>query len=254
MIELKRLRKILWLLMTLSAITVAILNSRFLWMDIHGLFHRALDHLENEKFELYLHLFTAPVLLVVGALLFFDRLPQRYPTLHRWGGRSYILTVLVTSIATLELSLNETEGPLTVFGFATLSILWFATAALAWLCAVERRYACHAEWMIRNYALTLTNVTFRAELHLLLWLGADFNVVYEPLRSLQFIPNLLLAEVLISDLILYEPDLAKSDRDRCSPRETGASASAVARRANCRFRCRPDAGACCWRPQVPLSS
>lgn len=217
MVELRRFRKSLWLLMTLSAISVAILNSRFILVDIHTIFHRAIDHLENEKVELYLHLFTAPVLLVGGALLFFDRLPQRFPTVHRWGGRAYILTVLVTSIATLKMSLNETEGPLTVFGFAVLSILWFVTAALAWLRAVQGRYPRHAEWMIRNYALTLTNVTFRAELHLSLWFGADFDLIYEPLRSLQFVPNLLLAELLIQTAFFTSPnwrDLLRSDAYR----------------------------------------
>ena len=183
--------------MTLSALIVAILNSRFLWMDIHGIFHRALDHLGKQDFELYVHLSTAPLLLVGGAALFHGGLRQRFPTAHRLIGRAYIATVLVTSIATLRLSLHETEGPLTVFGFASLSILWFTTAGIAWLRACQGRYSDHASWMIRNYALTLTNVTFRGELHVLLWFGANFDVVYEALRVLQFIPNLLIAELLI---------------------------------------------------------
>lgn len=197
MVPLQSVRKMLWGVMVLSAITVATLNLRFIWADIHGLFHRALDHLGKQDFELYLHLYTAPLLLVGGAVLIHPGLRRRLPSVHRWLGRAYILTVLVTSIATLRLSLNETEGPMTVFGFATLSILWFITAALAWTRAVQGRYSDHSEWMIRNYALTFTNVTFRGELHLLLWLGFDFDVVYEPLRTLQFIPNLLVAEFLI---------------------------------------------------------
>lgn len=183
--------------MVLSAITVAALNLRFIWFDIHGLFHRALDHLGKQDFELYLHLYTAPMLLVGGSVLIHPKLRQRLPAVHRWAGRTYIVTVLVTSIATLRLSLNETEGPMTVFGFATLSILWFITAAFAWLRAAQGRYTDHRDWMIRNYALTFTNVSFRGELHLLLWLGMDFDTIYEPLRTLQFIPNLLVAEFLI---------------------------------------------------------
>ena len=197
MVDLLSFRKFLWLLVMLSAATVAVLNSRFLWQDIHTIFHRAVDHLGKQDFELFLHLYTAPLILVVGALQFSRRLRQTWPQLHRWMGRSYLAAVLVTSIATFRLSLNETEGPMTIFGFATLSTLWFATAACAWTRAVQGRYADHAEWMVRNYALTLTNVTFRGELHALLWLGADFNTVYEPLRTLQFIPNLLVAEFLI---------------------------------------------------------
>ena len=197
MLPLQDVRRLLWGLMTVSAISVAGLNLRFIWSDIHGLFHRALDHLGKQDLELYMHLYTAPIILVAGAILFLPGLRRRVPAVHRWAGRVYIATVLVTSIATLRLSLNETEGPMTVFGFATLSILWFATAALAWSRALQGRYSDHGRWMIRNYALTLTNVTFRGELHALLWLGADFDLLYEPLRVLQFIPNLLFAELLI---------------------------------------------------------
>jgi uncharacterized membrane protein len=224
LVGLRSFRKFLWAIMTLSALVVAILNSRFLWTDIRGVFHRAVDHLGTQDFELYLHLSTAPLLLVTGALLFLGGLRERYPAIHRWVGRIYLATVLVTSIATLRLSLHETEGPMTVFGFATLSVLWFATAAMAWLRAVQGRFADHGEWMIRNYVLTLTNVTFRAELHALLWLGADFTTIYEPLRVLQLFPNLVVAEFLIrknfftssswKQLRIRRQNLQKADEQR----------------------------------------
>ena len=196
-LNLSFLRVAMWWFMMLAAISVAALNYRFLLQGVPQVFHRAVDHLGQQDFELYLHLFTAPIILVVGPLMFIRTLRLRYPTLHRWAGRVYIATILVTAIATLRLSLNETEGPLTVFGFAALSVLWFITASMAWLRAVQGRWDEHRDWMIRNYALTLTNVTFRVQIHLLLWLGASWDLVYEPLRALQFIPNLLLAEVLI---------------------------------------------------------
>ena len=195
--DLDLLRYALWWLMMLAAILVAALNLRFVWQGVPHVFHRAIDHLGHRDFELYLHLYTAPFILIAGPLMFVRSLRVKYPRLHRWAGRVYIAVILVTAIATLRLSLNETEGPLTVFGFATLSVLWFATAAMAWIRAVQGQWEQHRDWMIRNYALTLTNVTFRIQIHLLLWLGAPWELVYEPLRSLQFVPNLLVAELLI---------------------------------------------------------
>lgn len=56
--------------------------------------------------------------------------------------------------------------------------------------------------MVRNYALTFTNVTFRAELHLLLLLGFPLPLVYEPVRILQIIPNLIVAELIIRSRFL----------------------------------------------------
>jgi len=180
-----------------AALAVAALNSRFLWMNIRGLFHRSLDHLGKQDFELYLHLTTAPIILVLGAILIHRTVRTKYTRLHRWGGRLYIGAVLITSIATFRLSLNETEGTMTVIGFAVLSVLWFATALMGLTQALRGKYEAHSKWMIRNYALTLTNVTFRAEFHLLMWMGFDFDTIYEPLRILQMVPNLLIAEILI---------------------------------------------------------
>jgi hypothetical protein len=51
--------------------------------------------------------------------------------------------------------------------------------------------------MVRNYALALANVTFRIDLHGLLWLGMDVSVVYDVTRALQPVQNLIIAEVLI---------------------------------------------------------
>jgi Predicted membrane protein (DUF2306) len=190
-------RRAVWGLMTLAAITVAGLNSRFIWIDVPRIMHRATDHLGRDDFELFLHLWTAPLILVTGALLLPARLRTRFPRAHRWAGRFYLGSVLLTSIATLRLALHETEGPLTVFGFTVLSVLWFGTAAMAWMSAMRGRFEEHGAWMVRNYALTLTNVTFRLELHVMLLFGVPFTTVYEPVRVLQWIPNLIIAEALI---------------------------------------------------------
>lgn len=197
MIDLRRLREYLWAVMFAAVLAVATLNSRFLWQDIRGIFHRSIDHLGKQDFELYLHLTTAPLILILGAVVIHRTVRTRYPRLHRWGGRIYVAGVLVTSIATFRLSLNETEGPMTVVGFAALSLLWFGTALMGLTQALRGKYDSHSRWMIRNYALTLTNVTFRVEFHLLMWLGADFDTIYEPLRVLQLFPNLVVAEFLI---------------------------------------------------------
>lgn len=196
------LRDILWWFLLAAAGTVAALNMRFLWIDVAKIMHRAVDHLEHDCFKLFLHLATAPAILISGVLNFKPGIRKRWPVFHRWNGRFYLTAILLTAPATFFLALNETEGPMTIFGFAVLSLLWAGSAALAWLYALRGEFRLHGDWMIRNFALTLTNVTFRIELHLLLLLGAPFDAIYEPLRVLQFIPNLLIAELLIQFKLL----------------------------------------------------
>lgn len=201
-LTIERCRIALWWLMLVAVVAVAIMNLRFLWIDVPRIMHRAVDHLEHDRFKLFLHLSTAPFILVTGAVLFRRALRERWPRLHRWGGRIYLSAVLVTAPATFLMALRETEGPLTVLSFATLSILWFGTALLAWRAALRRDHNAHGRWMVRNYALTFTNVTFRAELHLLLLLGFPLPLVYEPVRILQIIPNLIVAELIIRSRFL----------------------------------------------------
>lgn len=190
-------RSTLWWLMLAMTIGVAAMNLRFIWIDIHGIMHRAVDHLERDRFKLYLHLSTAPFILIAGALLHNRNLRERAPKVHRWGGRIYLTLIMLTAPATFIMALRETEGIMTVWSFAILSVLWFATGTMAWYHAVKRNFPVHSQWMVRNYALTFTNVTFRAELHLLLAFGMPLATVYEPIRIFQMIPNLLVAELLI---------------------------------------------------------
>lgn len=191
------LAELLWWLLFATSATVAALNMRFIWIDVARIMHRAVDHLEHDRIKLYLHLGTAPAILMSGVLNLKPGLRDRWPAFHRRNGRFYLIAVLVTAPVTFLLALNETEGPMTVWGFATLSALWGGSAILAWVHAVKGNIDVHRDWMVRNVALTLTNVTFRVELHLALLLGISFDAVYEPIRALQFIPNLLAAELLI---------------------------------------------------------
>ena len=205
------LADLLWWLLFATSATVAALNMRFIWIDVASIMHRAVDHLEHDRIKLYLHLGTAPAILMSGVLNLKPGLRDRWPAFHRWNGRFYLIAVLVTAPVTFLLALNETEGPMTVWGFATLSALWGGSAILAWVYAVKGNIDAHRDWMIRNVALVLTNVTFRVELHLALLLGIPFDAVYEPIRSLQFIPNLLAAELLIrSGMLKTGRGLAKA--------------------------------------------
>ena len=195
---------LVWWLLFATAATVAALNMRFIWIDVAKIMHRAVDHLERDRIKLYVHLATAPAILMSGVLNLKPGFRDRWPAFHRWNGRFYLVAVLVTAPVTFLLALNETEGPMTVWGFAIMSVLWGGSAALAWIHAVRENFDLHRDWMIRNVALTLTNVTFRVELHAALLLGIPFDMVYEPLRALQFIPNLIIAELMIRSGILTD--------------------------------------------------
>jgi len=83
-------------------------------------------------------------------------------------------------------------------GFGMLGGLWLVTGAMAYQRIRQRDIERHREWMIRNYALTFAAVTLRLWLPLFhVLLGFSFIESYVTVAWLCWVPNLLLAELLI---------------------------------------------------------
>lgn len=147
---------------------------------------------------LLFHAGGGAVALVVGAWGFWGKLRDRYLVLHRWLGRVYLLAVLVGGTAGLYLSLTAYGGLPTRVGFGTLGVLWLSTGAMAYLRIRRGETRLHREWMIRNYALAFSAVTLRLWMPLLVVLaGYEFTEAYRTLAWLCWVPNLLLAEMII---------------------------------------------------------
>jgi hypothetical protein len=112
-------------------------------------------------------------------------------------GRIYLLAVLVGSIAGLYMAATAFGGLPTRIGFGMLGTLWLTSAAMAYLRIRQGNVRVHRQWMIRNYALTFAAVMLRVWLPLLVALGYKFPQAYATVAWLCWIPNLLVAELII---------------------------------------------------------
>jgi hypothetical protein len=119
------------------------------------------------------------------------------PGWHRWRGRVYVACCLLSAPARLVLAFGATTGPISTAGFGSLAVIWFAVTALGYRAALERRLKAHRAWMIRSYALTFGAVTLRVYLAVALALHLDFDAAYRAISFLAWVPNLILAEVLL---------------------------------------------------------
>ena len=135
--------------------------------------------------------------LALGPWGFWGALRKKYLYLHRWMGRIYLLAVLVGSIAGLYMAATAFGGLPTRIGFGMLGALWLTTGAMAYLRIRQGSVQVHREWMIRNYALTFSAVMLRVWLPLLIALGYEFPQAYATVAWLCWIPNLLVAELII---------------------------------------------------------
>lgn len=137
------------------------------------------------------------IALCLGPWGFWTALRNKYLSLHRWMGRIYLLAVLVGGIAGLYLAASAFGGLPTRIGFGMLGMLWLVTAAMAYLHIRRGNVQTHREWMIRNYALTFAAVTLRVRLPLFAALGYGFPAAYIAVAWVSWVPNLLVAEIII---------------------------------------------------------
>ncbi|MCA9997245.1 MAG: DUF2306 domain-containing protein [Anaerolineales bacterium] len=147
------------------------------------------------------HALASSVALLIGPFQFLPRLRQkRFLSLHRWLGRIYLLGILLGGLSGFYMARLAHGGFPAQVGFSLLAVLWLFTGAMAYQRIRTGNVRAHEQWMIRNYALTFAAVTLR----LYLGLGqaflpeVEFTAVYITTAWLCWIPNLLIAEILIN--------------------------------------------------------
>ena len=146
---------------------------------------------------LLVHVAGAATALLVGPVQFSSRLRARFRNLHRWIGRTYVVSCLVGGVAGFLLALGASTGPISTIGFGGLAIVWLVTTSLAWRRAMQGRFAEHRAWMIRSFALTFAAVTLRLYLPLAALLQVPFDDAYRVISFLAWVPNLLLVELYL---------------------------------------------------------
>jgi uncharacterized membrane protein len=108
------------------------------------------------------HIFPAMLFMVLGPLQFVRGLRTKYPRVHRWSGRIFLVASAVVGATGLALAFGQTIGgvdekaAITLFG----TLFLIALARGLWH-ALRCEFARHREWMIRGYAIGLAVATIR---------------------------------------------------------------------------------------------
>ena len=138
------------------------------WNKVMPRGHVPGDSLGN--WVLGLHLLLTVAILTGGALQLLPALRRAAPRVHRWVGRSYIVSAVVMSVGGLFMVWSRGEparlGQHLGISLNALLILLFAGLALR--AAMTRRFDAHRRWALRLYLAVLGVWFFR--LGLTLWL------------------------------------------------------------------------------------
>ncbi|GAA0964604.1 DUF2306 domain-containing protein [Acrocarpospora macrocephala] len=153
----------------------------------------------------YVHIFSAGLALVVGPFQFAKAIRRRYLNLHRWIGRTYLISIAFASTSGFLMAFYNSAGLVGFFGFGSLAVLWAWTSYRGYRAIRARDLASHQAWMIRSFALTFAAPTLR------LWFGVLIGVqllagsfteemvsnAYAAVPFMCWLPNIVVAELMI---------------------------------------------------------
>ncbi len=170
---------------------------------------------------LFVHAFSSGLALILGPFQFLTKLRDRRRNLHRWMGRVYLLSVLVGGLSAFLIAPGLISGLVGEVGLMLLAFLWLSSGFMAYANIRAGNVDAHREWMIRNYALTFAGVMLRLLVGTLIATqlpfletkySGDFDVlfveVYRVVMWLSWVPNLIVAEMIIQRRRMPQPALS----------------------------------------------
>lgn len=110
----------------------------------------------------YVHIFSAPIVLLNGLILLSDSVRRRAPGLHRVLGRVQVAILLLFVLpSSIVMSRHAFGGWPAGLSFVLLSLATGVCAVFGIVSARGRRFAEHRRWMLRCYVLLCSAVFLR---------------------------------------------------------------------------------------------
>jgi uncharacterized membrane protein len=110
----------------------------------------------------YVHILSAPLVLVNGLILLSDHVRRRHGRWHRWLGRVQVLVLLFFMLpSSVVMSRQAFGGWPAGLSFFLLSAATAGCVIIGVVYAFHRRYDRHRRWMVRTYVLICSAVALR---------------------------------------------------------------------------------------------
>jgi uncharacterized membrane protein len=204
-------KKTLWILFAVMAITIG------LYPGIYFLIDRKFGLLSSKEAGLlkdllwntgfYTHIILGGLALLTGWPQFSVRLRETRLNFHRNLGKVYVVAALISALAAIYISFYSTGGLVTFWGFFSLGCLWFTTTLMAYLSIKRGNISLHEKFMVYSFAACFSAVTLRIWLPLLIMWYHDFLPAYRVVSWLCWVPNLLIAFVIVRGIEKGKKDI-----------------------------------------------
>jgi hypothetical protein len=155
--------------------------------------------LPEYRYIFYAHVYTSIFVLLFGFIQFFSFTSKTARLAHRFSGYQYAFLLLAFAAPSgIYMGLHANGGLWSKISFVLLGILWWAGTFIAMKKIRQRRFVSHRNWMMRSYALCLSAVTLRLwKVALVYFFHLPPMDVYQVIAWLGWVPNLLIAELII---------------------------------------------------------
>jgi uncharacterized membrane protein len=149
------------------------------------------------KNSFYVHVIVGGLPLLLGWTQFIPKLRTKYPNVHRFIGKIYVVTFLTTALTGFFISFNATGGLIAALGFGTVALIAFYTTLKAYLDIRKGDVVSHKNMMVYSYACCFAAVSLRIWSPILTITIGSFEIAYPIVAWLSWIPNLFVAYWLI---------------------------------------------------------
>jgi tetratricopeptide (TPR) repeat protein len=143
--------------------------------DYHGwkFTHGYVPGVTRGNWAVVMHLASAALIMLAGAVQLVPQVRSRFPVFHRWNGRIYMLTALTLSLAGLYMTwIRGSVGDLPQHLGSTLNaILMWLFAAIALRYALARDFKTHRRWALRLFLVVSGSWFYRIGFFLVLALN-----------------------------------------------------------------------------------
>ncbi|MEQ9301014.1 MAG: DUF2306 domain-containing protein [Cyclobacteriaceae bacterium] len=194
------MKKLFWGLFIFFAVGVGLYPLLYLLVDMKaGLLALKSEELESTMWVtmFYTHITFGGLALIIGWPQFVNKWRVSTPQFHRRLGMVYLIVVGLSGLSGLYIAQFATGGTISILGFNGLALGWLSTGIMALHTAKNGKYLEHEQWMIRNYALTFAAVSLRIMLPTTAILQLDFISTYQVIAWACWVPNLIIAELII---------------------------------------------------------
>lgn len=197
------MKKALWILLAVFAVLISFQPLLYLSADMRSgglLGTKSAELLADNLYQItfFIHIIFGGIALLIGWPQFNKYWRNKYLNFHRNLGKGYMITVLISGSTGWVIAANASGGTVSQIGFLTLAVLWLYTTLKGYLSIINKKVVSHEKWMIRSYALCFAAVTLRLWIPLfLMLLGLEFLESYRIIAWLAWVPNLIVAEIII---------------------------------------------------------